>query len=1495
LRTFGRYLGLALKYPFRLLSGAVLTLFALLLLGLNPTVQDFAGDRLAAVLSQRLRTVVKLDGLLLRTNGELLLTGFYLEDHYGDTLLYAEQLRLRIRLRPLAKQQIHFSQLTLDGLQLRLVRRDYEADFNFAFLLPVSDGDTQVDSVLRLPELTLDRLRLRNTRLLLHDYHHAQTPGQFNPAHLDLRELALDLNGLSLGPDSSSLRLNALRFREHQGLELEQLSLRLTRQPDRLRLDSLQLITRHSQMLGRLQFDYGREADLLEFSKRVRLTAELDRLRADPEELLYLTGNPYLPEATLYLRGTIAGRIGNLRSRRLELRMGQNYLRGEVNITGLPDAQNALYDLQLTDAYFDRQEVEAALPWLELPPQFDGLDFVQLQAEGFGYPGDFVASGLFTTNLGSLVSDLNLKINPNKTTFSGSLQADQLNLQQLTGDERLGQVSFNFELAGSGTSLASLESQLNGTVDALDFQGYRYHALDFSGYYDRGQFSGKMSSLDSNALLDFFGVADLNGRQPFYNFVAEIEHLDLYALRLSSDTALLRGNVEICLEGTNEDDVTGELSFRELDLSLNSRQLQLPSIELRAELLDDSSRRLSAVAPFGEATMLGNFSLREMNTSMERFFEYYLHREQANALPLIDQNFQLNVALHDAQPVADFLFPGRYQLDSLEGYLIFDAVGQRSDLSFTLPEFRADSLRLTGLNLIGTSDTSSMSLDLYVDSMFRNSRFVLHELSAEQTLGHDSLQFDLKATGDSSYNRLAIAGYLDARRDSLQIGFRPSFVELYGNRWVLEQRGEIWLRDSSLRIDDFGFRQAKQLISLSGVVSSSRSDSVYMTLSDVDLQQLNPILKAYKTSLEGFANINLRSSSVLRKPAIFGNIQLDEFVLDGQPIGNVEMRSDYSTELNRANVAATVVNADDTLAQITGYLASLDDEQDILLDVRLARSPIGALEKILRPAFDDVSGLATAALRLEGKLSGPVLTGYADLEKARMRVDFLNQYYNVNKRILFTENSIDFNRAELTDDAGGSGFISGKILHERFRRTRLDLRLDANNLLVLNTPATYDADYFGTGRLSGYATFRGPIDLVAINVVATAEAGTNFSIPLDEEGSRSETDFIVFVNKKDTVRRAAPIESLELTGVDFTMNITVTPVADLNIIFDRQTGDIIKGKGNGNIELKVNPQGDITMFGNFVFNNGDYTFTLANIANKKFRIAPGSVIRWSGDPYDAQLDVNAVYRQRASVSPLLPPSVLQANQENLNQYYNIDAYLRLAGSLLLPDISFQLKVPAINQNNPLLVSALNNLNNDEQRLNNQVIALLVAGQFIPEGDAIGGGFAASGSVNTVTELLGNQLSSLLSPLLGDNINVGLNYRNSNLANQLTGGTSATTPEPGIGDVNLAVNTTLFDNRVLIDGNIGNQTSRTAATQAPGAEVTIEYLVNPDGSLRIKGFNRLDDRIIFSRDTNYRQGIGLSYTRNYNSGNELKAGATRWIQDRIIRRIPWAPDSWKGDF
>jgi len=93
------------------------------------------------------------------------------------------------------------------------------------------------------------------------------------------------------------------------------------------------------------------------------------------------------------------------------------------------------------------------------------------------------------------------------------------------------------------------------------------------------------------------------------------------------------------------------------------------------------------------------------------------------------------------------------------------------------------------------------------------------------------------------------------------------------------------------------------------------------------------------------------------------------------------------------------------------------------------------------------------------------------------------------------------------------------------------------------------------------------------------------------------------------------------------MNLELTEDALMQIIFDEKIGDVISGRGYGDLRLTINPLGDFNMYGNCTLQRGTYLFTLQNIINKKFEIERGGTISWSGNPYDADINMSAVYTQ----------------------------------------------------------------------------------------------------------------------------------------------------------------------------------------------------------------------------------------------------------------------------
>ena len=90
------------------------------------------------------------------------------------------------------------------------------------------------------------------------------------------------------------------------------------------------------------------------------------------------------------------------------------------------------------------------------------------------------------------------------------------------------------------------------------------------------------------------------------------------------------------------------------------------------------------------------------------------------------------------------------------------------------------------------------------------------------------------------------------------------------------------------------------------------------------------------------------------------------------------------------------------------------------------------------------------------------------------------------------------------------------------------------------------------------------------------------------------------------------------------------------LIFDDLVGDAMKSTGEGHIQLNIDQNYDVSMYGNYVINKGEYVFALKEFINKKFTLNKGGKITWLGDPYNAKIDLSAIYSLRTSLSNLVP-------------------------------------------------------------------------------------------------------------------------------------------------------------------------------------------------------------------------------------------------------------------
>lgn len=110
---------------------------------------------------------------------------------------------------------------------------------------------------------------------------------------------------------------------------------------------------------------------------------------------------------------------------------------------------------------------------------------------------------------------------------------------------------------------------------------------------------------------------------------------------------------------------------------------------------------------------------------------------------------------------------------------------------------------------------------------------------------------------------------------------------------------------------------------------------------------------------------------------------------------------------------------------------------------------------------------------------------------------------------------------------------------------------------------------------------------------------------------------------------------IDLSGIRMNCDLEITPESEIQIIFDSKIGDVLKAKGNGNLKLEIDTKGDFKIFGDYTIQNGSYLFTLQNVINKKFDLSNGGNIKWAGDPYNATVNINAVYNVKTTLYDLL--------------------------------------------------------------------------------------------------------------------------------------------------------------------------------------------------------------------------------------------------------------------
>jgi hypothetical protein len=283
---------------------------------------------------------------------------------------------------------------------------------------------------------------------------------------------------------------------------------------------------------------------------------------------------------------------------------------------------------------------------------------------------------------------------------------------------------------------------------------------------------------------------------------------------------------------------------------------------------------------------------------------------------------------------------------------------------------------------------------------------------------------------------------------------------------------------------------------------------------------------------------------------------------------------------------------------------------------------------------------------------------------------------------------------------------------------------------------------------------------------------------------------------------------------------------------------------------------------------GDYLFTLQNVINKRFEIEPGGKILFNGSPTNSSIDLAAIYGTRVAPYNLYPGDPSEhKNEESLKKRIPIECHLNLQGELQSPTIAADIKMPTAD---PETRSYLENATSTEDELMKQFISLLVINNFY---SVSGYGLQNMGTMNssfagvTASELLSNQLSNWLSQI-SDDFDIGFNYRPGDQVSSQ--------------ELEVALSTQLLNDRMIISGNldVGGQETNPSNEQEGNpyimGDFEVEYKITDNVS--VLAFNRSRDELI-AMTAPYKQGVGVSYRKEFDTLNQLLARRKEAIANR----------------
>ena len=1327
------------------------------------------------------------------------------------------------------------------------------------------------------PQIRLNcrNLHLRNARVRYKDYEALELRDTLTAAagtdlsDLDVR-LELTASDISVNEDFYAARIRNLTLREKGGLTVASCSGRFNMGPTAAELTRFLLADDMGTSVDiprfALNYDNGLGAAMEHFADDLWIECELGESSFDIRSLV-----PVLPELAdsrfqARFTGKAEGTLNNLRIPMFRLLDTDSGLSGLLTgkVRNLTDPDRLRLDLSLDNLRASAQGIDKLISGLspgtdlKLRQLYDGgtvtasayasgsLDDMQLKAQARDAAGGRIH---LDGSLSHLLSDL-------PVAFDGTAGSSRLHLGRLLDIDDLGEVTVESRLTAELKPTGPEAKIYSLSLSQLEFAGYSYGQIYATGILGRHSYKGSIVSRDPNLDFLFGGQITLptDTQDGKYAFTADVGYVDLSALHLDNrEVAQLDFRLVADYRQTPDGDFHGDVHIRNLNLKDDAGIHHAGNVSIHSSSAE-GDHRMDLTSRFATGTFQGTESVGRFVTDL---LDATLRKDLPTLAgePVGDPsergNYRVDFLLGNTREIIPFFVPEMYVAENSRFALELDGDGLL-DAQLTSDGLVYGNLFAKNLDLSLDNAQGWLSAGGYADELGLGSMSLLdNRISAYAAENAVDLRynFDIDGTQTGDSGDLHLRGFLS--RDVSDFGdevvltadIPSSRIVFYGTPWDLVA-GRLRYRDADLELDGLQLSSGTQSLRADGRICPIDDAVLNLQLNDFDLSLANRLLEQYDLGLDLKGRLSGRAQLVSPYediPNVVARLHSDNTEVGGYALGTLRFDSEYQEDEERFAVR---LRDDARRLSASGYIFPNDGTVDAAL--RLADFPLGCIAPMITGIFSDFEANLTGSVDISGPLSKPRFDS-SDLQvgDGLMQLAFSEVPYFMDGPLLLQGDRMLFDSLKVRDRYDGTARVLGGLYYPEFSRDAFRYRMDikAEKLECIDLGRQQGDVFYGNLFGSGKVLIDGNLDRLGIMVDARTSRNGTLHIPFDYSTDATAGDLLRFVEPPKEVK-VNPLDSIIIrkqsvegkhTAIDLDLHIDATPDAQILLELDQSTGNVLSARGEGRLDIGYHND-DFTMNGDYTVSSGNYHFS-AIVASRDFTIENGSTVHFNGDIYDSDLDIKASYSTRASLAPLLADSTTTR--------VPVECKIAVTEKLRNPAVELSIEVPQLDPTSQGMVSAALNTQDNIQR---QFLSLLLSGTFLPSEESGVTGNNSNLLFSNVSGIMSDQLTNILQSL-GIPLDFGLSYEPTQAGNDL---------------FDVAISTQLFNDRVIVNGSVGNRRYTGAGQGDVAGDLDIAVKLNKSGSVRATFFSHSTDQYTNYLDTSQRNGAGFSFQKEFSS-------------------------------